>query len=106
MDFNDQQMRNTLQLNNGNDKDGNPIFSEVGQLAGISNTDWSWAPFFADFDNDGWKDLFVSNGVLRDMTNLDFVKYAVMYSSKSKSPNQDKKKMWEQIREMRYTTFE
>ncbi|MEO6960450.1 MAG: VCBS repeat-containing protein [Puia sp.] len=96
-----QQMRNTLQLNNGNDKNGVPIFSEVGQLAGVSNTDWSWSPLFADFDNDGWKDLFISNGVLRDMTNLDFVKYGLMYSSKSENETQDKKKMWEQISQMK-----
>jgi len=68
--FYHQIMRNMLQLNNG---DG--TFSEIGQLAGISNTDWSWAPLFADFDNDGWKDLFVSNGYLRDYTNRDFVSY-------------------------------
>lgn len=98
--FHRQQMRNTLQLNNGNDKEGVPIFSEIGQLAGISNTDWSWAPLFADFDNDGWKDLFISNGILRDITNLDFVKYALVYSSKSKGQTQNKMKMWEQIREM------
>jgi len=65
-----QYMRNMLQLNNG---DGS--FSEVGQLAGISNTDWSWAPLFADYDNDGWKDLFVTNGYTRDYTNMDFLKY-------------------------------
>ncbi len=65
-----QVMRNMLQLNNG---DG--TFSEVGQLAGISNTDWSWAALFADFDNDGWKDLFISNGYLRDYTNRDFMDY-------------------------------
>lgn len=65
-----QYMRNMLQLNNG---DG--TFSEVGQLAGVSNTDWSWAPLFADFDNDGWKDLFVSNGYFRDYTNRDFLKF-------------------------------
>jgi hypothetical protein len=51
--FHHQQMRNTLQLSNGSDTSGMPIFSEVGQLAGVSNTDWSWAPLFADFDNDG-----------------------------------------------------
>ncbi|HEX5026768.1 MAG TPA: VCBS repeat-containing protein, partial [Agriterribacter sp.] len=99
--FHHQQMRNTLQLNNGNDETGAPIFSEAGQLAGISNTDWSWAPLLADFDNDGWKDLFISNGILRDMTNLDFVKYALTYSSRSKRQTQDKEKMWEQIRDMK-----
>ncbi|WP_377491516.1 VCBS repeat-containing protein, partial [Pontibacter toksunensis] len=72
--FNPQYMRNMLHVNNG---DG--TFSEVGQLAGISNTDWSWAPLFADYDNDGWKDLFVSNGFLRDFTNLDFIKYRSSY---------------------------
>ncbi|RYC67159.1 VCBS repeat-containing protein [Spirosoma sordidisoli] len=78
--FSHQLMRNMLQLNNGNtgQKAGSinvPTFSEIGQLAGISNTDWSWAPLVADFDNDGWKDLFVTNGYLRDYTNMDFMKF-------------------------------
>ncbi|MDO1447078.1 VCBS repeat-containing protein [Rhodocytophaga aerolata] len=68
--FHYQYMRNMLHINNGNG-----TFSEIGQLAGISNTDWSWAPLFADYDNDGWKDLFVSNGFLRDFTNMDFIKF-------------------------------
>jgi len=65
-----QYMRNMLQLNNGDS-----TFSEIGQLAGVSNTDWSWCPLIADFDNDGYKDIFVSNGYLRDYTNKDFLRY-------------------------------
>jgi hypothetical protein len=65
-----QYMRNMLHINNGNG-----TFSEIGQLSGISNTDWSWSPLFADYDNDGWKDLFVTNGYLRDYTNMDFLTY-------------------------------
>lgn len=68
--FYHQLMRNMLQLNNG---DG--TFSEIGQLAGISSTDWSWSALLTDFNNDGKKDLFVSNGYGRDMTNRDFVKF-------------------------------
>ncbi|MDO9554393.1 VCBS repeat-containing protein [Rhodonellum sp.] len=68
--FHHQYMRNMLHLNNG---DGS--FSEIGQLAGVSNTDWSWAALFADYDNDGLKDLLVTNGYNRDYTNMDFLKY-------------------------------
>ncbi len=67
--FHWQNMRNMLQVNLGNG------FTEIGQLAGVSRTDWSWGPLFADFDNDGFKDLFVSNGFVRDLTDLDFVKF-------------------------------
>jgi len=75
--FHDQSMRNMLQLNNGVNQNGVPVFSEIGQLAGVSNTDWSWAALLADFDNDGWKDIFISNGYARDYTNMEFLKYSV-----------------------------
>lgn len=91
MGFHHQYMRNMLQINEGGrgiegGKGGNgagialsspsfPLFSEIGQLAGVSSTDWSWAALFADYDNDGWKDLYITNGYLRDYTNLDFLKY-------------------------------
>jgi hypothetical protein len=101
-----QQMRNTLQLNRGTDSNGVPLFSEVGQLAGVSSTDWSWAPLFADFDNDGWKDLFVSNGILRDITNLDFVKYTSGYSSNYKEVGGDKKAMWKLVQDMPSTKLQ
>lgn len=65
-----QYVRNTLQLNNG---DGS--FSEIGRIAGVDATEWSWAPLFADFDNDGWKDLFITNGFRQDINNLDFIMY-------------------------------
>jgi len=70
-DFHHQYMRNMLHLNKGNS------FAEIGQLAGIHATDWSWAPLFADFNNDGFKDIFITNGVKRDYTNMDFMNFAV-----------------------------
>lgn len=74
-----QYMKNCLQKNNG---DGS--FSEIGQLAGISNTDWSWSPLLCDFDNDGLKDLFISNGYKRDNTDIQFIKYSMDQADKMK----------------------
>jgi hypothetical protein len=71
-----QFSRNTLQLNNGTRAGGKLSFSEIGRLAGVHHTDWSWSILFVDYDNDGWKDLFITNGFLRDLQDLDFVKYA------------------------------
>ncbi len=64
-----QNMRNMLQVNSQG------RFSEIGHLAGVATTDWSWGTIMADFDLDGYKDIFVSNGILKDFTNSDFVKF-------------------------------
>ena len=68
--YHHQLMRNTLQRNNA---DG--TFSEVSSIAGVAETDWSWAPLFADLDLDGRQDLFVANGVLRDVTDQDYIAF-------------------------------
>ncbi len=75
-----QYTRNTLQLNNGprlmqNDSTGESSFSEISFLAGVAETDWSWTPSLADFDDDGFRDLLVTNGFPRDVTDNDFIHY-------------------------------
>ena len=69
--FHYQYMHNTLQLNRRIQGD-KPFFSNISRLSGISSTDWSWGPLLADFDNDGWKDLFISNGIRREINNKDY----------------------------------
>lgn len=68
-----QYVRNMLHLNNGADQ--GIKFSEIGQLSGVHQTEWSWSPLFADFDNDGLKDLVVTNGFPKDVTDKDFANY-------------------------------
>ncbi|MGI4751426.1 MAG: VCBS repeat-containing protein, partial [Janthinobacterium lividum] len=75
-----QYIRNTLQLNQGprvgqQGKIGSPVFSEIGFLAGIAQTDWSWTPLVADFDNDGFRDIMVTNGFRKDVSDHDFMTY-------------------------------
>ncbi len=71
-----QYMYNALQINNGvNPETKKPLFSDIAQLAGVSSTDWSWSPLFIDMDNDGYRDLFISNGIKRDFRNNDFAIY-------------------------------
>ncbi|MBX2898842.1 MAG: VCBS repeat-containing protein [Cyclobacteriaceae bacterium] len=69
-DYYYQFTRNMLQLNNG---DG--TFSEIGRLATTEATDWSWGALMFDMDNDGWKDIFVANGIFQDLTNQDYLQY-------------------------------
>jgi hypothetical protein len=68
--YNNQYTRNNLQLNRRNG-----MFSEVGLYSGVAATDWSWAPLWMDFDNDGLKDLFVSNGIPKRLNDMDYVNY-------------------------------
>lgn len=67
-----QYSANALQLNMGIDSLGLPHFGDIARMAGVSSTDWSWAVLLADFDNDGHKDSYVTNGVRRDINNRDF----------------------------------
>ncbi len=77
--YNHQFSRNNLQLNNGNQS-----FTEIGMFADVYATDWSWAPLFMDFDQDGYKDLFISNGIPRRMNDIDYVNFRANHELKWK----------------------
>ena len=75
-----QYVRNSLQINQGprvnaDDSIGDPVFSDVGFFSGIAQTDWSWTPLVADFDNDGFRDIIITNGFPKDITDHDFIAY-------------------------------
>ncbi|MFB9842819.1 VCBS repeat-containing protein [Mucilaginibacter ginsenosidivorans] len=75
-----QYSRNVLQINQGprmgqNDSIGDPAFSDISFMAGVSQTDWSWGPLLTDFDNDGYRDLIITNGYPRDVTDHDFMNF-------------------------------
>ncbi|MBX2962917.1 MAG: VCBS repeat-containing protein [Cyclobacteriaceae bacterium] len=69
-DFYQQYIQNTLQVNNGNKS-----FSEIAYFSGVARTDWSWAGLIFDMDNDGYKDIYVTNGIIHDLTDIDFVDF-------------------------------
>lgn len=68
--FHRQFLHNGFQLNNGDS-----TFSEISELSGVNATDWSWGALMFDFNNDGWKDIFVSNGIFKDLTNQDYIDF-------------------------------
>ena len=81
-----QYVRNSIQLNQGprvgvRDSIGDPIFSDIGYFSGIAETDWSWTPLVQDFDNDGYRDVIITNGFPRDITDHDFVAFRKESSS-------------------------
>lgn len=69
-DFHQQYIQNTLQINNGNN-----TFSEIAYYSGVAKTDWSWSGLIFDMDNDGYKDIYVTNGIIHDLTDIDFVDF-------------------------------
>ncbi|MCB9276169.1 MAG: VCBS repeat-containing protein [Lewinellaceae bacterium] len=100
MGYEPQYVRNTLQLSNGPSPiNGQGSFSEIGQLAGVHQTGWSWSGLFADYDNDGWKDLFITNGYLRDITDKDFIDYSTNLAM-FQSPEKANRALLEQIRQL------
>jgi len=93
-----QYMFNTLQLNNGND-----TFSDIAQFTGTAATDWSWSSLVADFDNDGQKDIYITNGLLRDIRNTDADKKIADIVSKKineyiiQNPNNTEITLWDVV---------
>ncbi len=81
--YTSQYMRNSLQLNSHSGE-----FKEIGTYAGIHTTDWSWSPLAADFDNDGLKDVFITNGYVKDVTDIDFRDYIVNETQKGQGKSQ------------------
>jgi len=82
-----QYSRNTLQLNQGprlipGDSVGEPVFSDIGFFSGVAATDWSWNPSLADFDNDGFRDILITNGYPKDVTDHDFAAFRRQRSNK------------------------
>lgn len=92
--YENSYVRNMLQLNNGNRSINDqpvPFYSEIGELAGVFETDWSWSVLMADYDNDGWKDIHITNGLARDVTNNDYLAFRNIQNQTSTYTFGDKK---------------
>ncbi|GAB3949754.1 VCBS repeat-containing protein [Spirosoma harenae] len=92
-----QYMRNCLQMNLGavapSPLPSAPLFSEVGLMAGVAQTDWSWAALLADFDNDGWKDMYITNGYRKNVTDRDFITFTEDFSGFGTTEYNTKKRL-------------
>ncbi|WP_170971122.1 VCBS repeat-containing protein [Ilyomonas limi] len=100
--------RNMLQLNNGTYTASDtiiPFFSEIGQLAGISETDWSWSVLLADFNNDGYKDIHITNGIGRDFINADFVQFNQNLGNSTSNMEEAKRLMKEKLVSLKHVAL-
>jgi len=108
MGYEPEFMRNMLQLNNGNFKKGDthiPFFSEIGRLSGIHATDWSWSVLMADFNNDGWKDMHVTNGIGRDFIDADFVEFSNNMFNKNLTREEQQKAIRKKLASLKHVNL-
>ena len=94
---------NALQLNNGETAEGYPLFSDISRMAGVSATDWSWSALFADFDNDGNKDIFVGNGYPKAVNDLDYM--AAAFSAMRRGNNPVARRMLRELPAYEFSNF-
>ena len=82
-----------------------PFFSEIGQLAGIQATDWSWSVLLADFDNDGWKDIHITNGIGRDFINADFLEFSNQVFNSNQSREEQEKAIRKKLAALKHVNL-
>jgi enediyne biosynthesis protein E4 len=101
-----QYMRNTLQINQGTEG-GTPYFSDMGLLAGVAKTDWSWATLLTDLDNDGRKDIFITTGYRKNITDLDFISFnqSNNYFGSDAAKNETREKLLAQVPEIQLRNY-
>jgi enediyne biosynthesis protein E4 len=91
--YHSQVSRNALQINQGIGTDNLAYFSDIAPLVNVSSTDWSWSPMLVDFDGDGWKDIYITNGILRRPNDLDYANF-ISSDSIRKQLSSNQKKVW------------
>ena len=108
MGYEPEFVRNMLQLNNGiypGRDSATPFFSEIGQLAGISATDWSWSVLLADFNSDGFKDIHITNGIGRDFINGDFLEFSNEIFNNKQSKEEQQKTIREKLSALKHVNL-